>query len=111
MPRSSPAAAKVLTTAAVTIALAGIAPLAPVVIGVAWATPGHMPRPTLVAATSRLSGLPFGGAGDYNGPPPIAQHRKAKPTANADPRVRAQATSRLSGLPFGGASDYNGPLP
>ncbi len=147
MPRFSLAAAKNLTVAAVTIAL-GIVALAPIGTGVAWAAPGHTPRPEAVAtigsddapttavcpkattaqhsyasarhnadrdaqaaATSRLSGLPFGGASDYNGPPPTVQHTNAKPTANADPSAHAAATSRLSGLPVGGASDYNGPPP
>ncbi len=54
------------------------------------------------AVASRLSGLPFGGASDYNGPPPAAQHTLIKPTANPDPTVPA-AGSRLSGLPVGGA--------
>jgi hypothetical protein len=148
MPRLSLAAAKNLAVAAVTIALTGIVPLAPTGTGVAWAAPGHTPRPAAVAtigsdeapttavcskattapysyasgrdnadrhaqaaATSRLSGLPFGGASDYNGTPPTSQHTNAKPTANADPSAQAAATSRLSGLPFGGASDYNGPPP
>ena len=102
MPRSSFAAAKNLTAAAVTIALAGIVASAPAGARVAWAAPGHTPRPAAVA-TSRLSGLPFGGARDYNGPPPTAQHTNAKPTAHADPNTPAAATSRLSGLPFGGA--------
>ena len=63
------------------------------------------------AAASRLSGLPFGGASDYNGPPPSAQHTHIKLTAKPDPTVPAAGTPRVSGLPFGGASDYNGPPP
>ena len=68
-------------------------------------------RDAQAAVSRRLSGLPFGGASDYNGPPPTVQHTNAKPTANADPSAHAAATSRLSGLPVGGASDYNGPPP
>ena len=60
-------------------------------------------RHAQAAATSRLSGLPFGGASGYNGPAPAAQHTNAKPTASDDPSAPAVATSRLSGLPFGGA--------
>jgi hypothetical protein len=56
-----------------------------------------VPRPD---PSSRLSGLPFGGAGAYNAfvdgtPPYQAAHTVPRP----DP------SSRLSGLPFGGAAD------
>jgi hypothetical protein len=102
MPRFLTAAAKTLAAAGVTIAFAAVIPFANTGTGVAWAASRHMPTPAAGAA-SRLSGLPFGGASDYNGPPPAAQQTLIKPTANPDPTVLAAGTSRLSGLPFGGA--------
>jgi len=54
------------------------------------------------AATSRLSGLPFGGAALYD--PSTAPPMNAEAIGNADRAARAAATSRLSGLPFGGAA-------
>jgi len=59
-------------------------------------------RASRAAATSRLSGLPFGGAALFD--PPTAPPMNAKAIAIAERAARAAATSRLSGLPFGGAA-------
>jgi hypothetical protein len=59
-------------------------------------------RASRAAATSRLSGLPFGGAALFD--PQTAPPMNAKAITNAERAARAAATSRLSGLPFGGAA-------
>jgi hypothetical protein len=101
---------KKLTAAIATTALVVSVPLATVYAGAAVAVGHHSARSAVEVsvrsseATSRLSGLPFGGAAAYNaevdGTPPT----NATAIAYAERAARAAATSRLSGLPFGGAA-------
>ncbi len=100
---------KKLTAAMATTVLVLSVPLITVYSGAAVAV-GHSATPSAVqqaaraGATSRLSGLPFGGAAAYNaevdGTPPT----NGTAIAYAERAARAAATSRLSGLPEGGAA-------
>ena len=103
---------KKLTAALATTALVLSVPLATLYAGSAVAAQHHSARPAVAVgvrsgeATSRLSGLPFGGAAAYNaevdGTPPT----NATAIAYAERAARAAATSRLSGLAEGGAAAY-----
>jgi hypothetical protein len=96
--------AKKLTAAIAATALVVSVPLATLYAGPAVAAQHHAmgTAAARAAATSRLSGLPFGGAALYD--PQTAPPMNAAATTNAERAARAAATSRLSGLPFGGAA-------
>jgi hypothetical protein len=72
--------------------------------GPATAQANGAERAARAAATSRLSGLPEGGA--LLDQPPTAPPVNARAIADAERAARAAATSRLSGLPVGGAALY-----
>ena len=99
--------AKRLTAAMATTALVLSVPLITVCAGAA-AAGGRSPTPSAIqlaaraSATSRVSGLPFGGAA-LDGPPK-PESISAQQIFSAVRAARAAATSRLSGLAFGGAA-------
>ncbi len=101
-----------LTIAVATTALVMSVPLATVYGGSAVAAQRHSARPVVAVsvrsgeATSRLSGLPFGGAAAYNAEADGTRPTNATAIAYAERAARAAATSRLSGLPEGGAAAW-----
>ncbi len=112
---------KKLTIALATTALVVSVPLAALYPGAAVAAPHHAteaPRANLCSgpataqtnaaeqaaragATSRLSGLAYGGAALEQ--PPTAPPTSAPAISGGERAARAAATARLSGLAFGGA--------
>jgi hypothetical protein len=103
---------KKLTAAMATTALVLSVPLITVYSGAAVAAQHHPARPAVAvsvrlgASTSRLSGLPFGGAAAYNAEVDGTAPTNATAIAYAERAARAAATSRLSGLAEGGAADW-----
>jgi hypothetical protein len=101
-----------LTIAVATTALVMSVPLATVYGGSAAAAQHPSARTAIAVsvrsgeATSRLSGLPFGGAAAYNPEVDGTTPTNATAIAYAERAARAAATSRLSGLAEGGAALY-----
>ena len=109
-----------LSAAIATAALVVCVPFATVYPGAA-AAPYHATQPARAiitaelavraAATSRLSGLAYGGAALEQPPTAPPENLRAvinaqRAALNAERAARAAATARLSGVPCGGAALY-----
>jgi hypothetical protein len=101
-----------LTIAVATTALVMSVPLATLYAGSAVAAQHYSAQPAVAVsvrsgeATSRISGLPFGGAAAYNAEVDGTAPTDATAIAYAERAAQAAATSRLSGLAEGGAADW-----